>query len=93
MEFFPFWSLRYVCRGPDSNRHECYHPRDFKSLVSANSTTPALWGCKSLFADRLPTYVEAASGFEPLHKGFADLSLTTWVRRLILFNHLLLSKI
>jgi hypothetical protein len=25
--------------------------------------------------------VEATSGFEPLHKGFADLSLTTWVRR------------
>jgi hypothetical protein len=25
--------------------------------------------------------VEAASGFEPLHRGFADLSLTTWVRR------------
>jgi hypothetical protein len=25
--------------------------------------------------------LEAASGFEPLHKGFADLSLATWVRR------------
>ena len=25
--------------------------------------------------------MEAASGFEPLHRGFADLSLTTWVRR------------
>ena len=24
---------------------------------------------------------KAPSGFEPLHKGFADLSLTTWVRR------------
>ena len=26
--------------------------------------------------------VEAAIGFEPMHRGFADLSLTTWVRRL-----------
>jgi hypothetical protein len=25
--------------------------------------------------------VEATGGFEPPHKGFADLSLTTWVRR------------
>jgi hypothetical protein len=26
--------------------------------------------------------LEAAIGFEPMHRGFADLSLTTWVRRL-----------
>ena len=25
---------------------------------------------------------EATAGFEPAHKGFADLSLTTWVPRL-----------
>ncbi len=25
--------------------------------------------------------IKAPSGFEPLHKGFADLPLTTWVRR------------
>ncbi len=30
-------------------------------------------------------FLEAASGFEPLDKGFADLCLTTWLRRQI-FN-------
>ncbi len=36
------------CRGPESNRHGLKGPRDFKSLASANSatpaTTPALFG-------------------------------------------------
>ena len=29
------------CRGPGSNRHGSCEPRDFKSLASANSATPA----------------------------------------------------
>ena len=35
------------------------------------------------FPAQLPKteYLEAPGGFEPSHKGFADLSLTTWVRR------------
>ena len=32
------------------------------------------------------TALEAPGGFEPPHKGFADLSLTTWVRRQIETN-------
>src|SRR5258706_16154376 len=41
-------------------------PRDFKSRASTNSATPAIeaW-----------TRLEATGGFEPPHKGFADLSL------------------
>ena len=30
--------------------------------------------------------LEARVGIEPTHKGFADLSLTTWVPRLNLFS-------
>jgi hypothetical protein len=30
-------------------------------------------------------HAEAPDGFEPPHKGFADLSLTTWVRRQVKF--------
>ena len=36
------------------------HPRDFKSLVSTNSTT------------RASNYVEASAGFEPANNGFAN---------------------
>jgi hypothetical protein len=36
------------CRGRGSNPHGGYPPRDFKSLVSASSTTPA---CSDVYAD------------------------------------------
>ena len=51
------------CLRPGSNRHGLLHPQDFKSCVSANSTTQA----KS---------VEATPGFEPGNEGFADLCLS-----------------
>ena len=34
------------------------------------------------FACKLLKELEARAGIEPAHKGFADLSLTTWVPRL-----------
>ena len=35
-----------MCRERDSNPHSHYWPRDFKSLVSTNSTTKADWNGK-----------------------------------------------
>ncbi len=49
--------------------------RDFKSRASANSAIPAFLGA-------LNKILEATTGIEPVHRGFADRSLTTWVRRL-----------
>ena len=46
------------------NRHGSHLPQDFKSCVSANSTTPA-----GLL------YVEAATGFEPVIKVLQTLAL------------------
>ena len=63
-------------RGPDLNRHDSHLPQDFKSCVSANSTTPA-----KLIKTYMRT-LEAAPGFEPGDKGFADPCLTTWLCRL-----------
>src|SRR3972149_2318762 len=42
------------------------------------------------FELHIPHLFEAPGGFEPPHKGFADLSLTTWVRRqlFLLFQYL-----
>ena len=56
------------------NRHGPFGPQDFKSCASTNSATPA-------DTSNGDSPFEAPGGFEPPHKGFADLSLTTWVRR------------
>ncbi len=66
-------------RGRDLNPHGPCGPKDFKSFASTNSATPAGWAqakrpsemgvgcCRS---------IEATIGFEPMHRGFADLRLS-----------------
>src|SRR5262245_40369329 len=63
----PISCTRYPwCRGGESNPHGPRGPADFKSAASPSSATPA-----TAFHDCM----EAASGFEPLNRGFADLRL------------------
>ena|GEM_PF-5003946 len=47
-----------------------YGTRDFKSLASTNSATSAM--VNSIFKHQ----VEATTGLEPVHNGFADRSLS-----------------
>ena len=63
-------------------------PRDFKSLASANSATPAnrnvdMSKCRyfeiSIFRCLDMSSYEARAGLEPAYKGFADPCLTTWL--------------
>ena len=35
------WALFSWCLGPESNRHGCHHPQDFKSCASTSSATQA----------------------------------------------------
>ena len=49
--------------------------------LPANAQTPTFPGGRSRSLQKPVRSTEATGGFEPPHKGFADLSLTTWVRR------------
>jgi hypothetical protein len=49
--------------------------------VPTKVPTVAQWALLE-FACKLLKGLEARAGIEPAHKGFADLSLTTWVPRL-----------
>ena len=69
--YYPWSFLRFWCRGPESNRYESLDSRDFKSLASASSATPACEFDK----------VEAAPRFELGGQDLADLRLTTWLCR------------
>ncbi len=61
---------------------------DLSLVPSETRTRTPFAGHRILSPVRLPippsrqsSFFEAPSGFEPLHKSFADFSLTTWVRR------------
>ncbi len=74
----------WTCREPESNRHSPCGEQDFKSCASTSFATPAMVNGLFTTAASSPhpvVIVEAPGGLEPPHKGFADLSLTTWVRR------------
>ena len=51
------------------------------ALNESHSSDTELFTLRFLLHISFPTALEAPGGFEPPHKGFADLSLTTWVRR------------
>ena len=53
------------------------HSIDRRRSLAKVRDSPDRWRSK-LFSGKL----EARAGIEPAHKGFADLSLTTWVPRL-----------
>ncbi len=51
------------CRRPDSNRHARRQARDFKSLVSTNSTTPAFNDPFRTFFDSLSRFLKNQAAF------------------------------
>lgn len=99
-------TLVFWCRGPDSNRHSHYEPKDFKSFASTNSATPAYaFFFVLLVAPFLKIILslllmEAAPGFEPgmedlqssaLPLGYAALFLHNYYRCIISANFSVLS--
>ena len=60
------WALFSWCLGPESNRHGCHHPQDFKSCASTSSATQAHHSLN---------YLEAPIGFEPMIRELQSLAL------------------
>src|SRR5882762_6009899 len=58
-------------------------PRNRQQFTGYQPSTKEGMGLNSVAAAKSKKKLEARVGIEPTHKGFADLSLTTWVPRLI----------
>jgi hypothetical protein len=52
-----------------------------KTGIHCDFRPAAIWSLPRIVS-KLLRVLEARAGIEPAHKGFADLSLTTWVPRL-----------
>jgi hypothetical protein len=61
---------------------ETTHHTDYSSCSAAGRTSTRIRQHLLAPAVDWPGLLEARVGIEPTHKGFADLSLTTWVPRL-----------
>ena len=86
------------CRGSGSNRHGAYAPRDFKSLASANSATPARRQAKFI---RIAGFIQPAyfaltprRGFSrvvrsaPAQNGFGGIFGSAFKRRRVTYTPL-----
>ena len=62
-------SLDYIwCLGPESNRHGCHHPQDFKSCASTSSATQAYFIHKCLFFFKKNGVLQRTRTSDPLIK-------------------------
>ena len=72
------WALFSWCLGPESNRHGCHHPQDFKSCASTSSATQAF---RLFQGTRLFLKMVSCRGLEPLTLWLKVRCSTNWASR------------